>query len=100
MREMTLDDFKRRQKIGTKKRAGKYEWLRSDYLSMCPYCGCDISKEFSIDHIEPVTNGGTDEPDNLAPCCRSCNSKKNNMPLILFLRRQRLTNAERYLERF
>lgn len=40
----------------------------------CRYCGSTDS--LSLDHIIPVSQGGTDEPDNLVTACRSCNSAK------------------------
>lgn len=30
------------------------------------------------DHIVPITKGGTNQPDNLQPACRACNSSKHN----------------------
>lgn len=41
---------------------------------ICKYCGC--FDNLTIDHIHPVTHGGTDDLDNLQVLCRSCNSKK------------------------
>lgn len=32
----------------------------------------------TLDHKIPVSDGGTNELDNLALCCHSCNSKKSN----------------------
>jgi 5-methylcytosine-specific restriction endonuclease McrA len=34
------------------------------------------SNEGTIDHIIPVSRGGTNDVDNLRLLCRSCNSKK------------------------
>jgi hypothetical protein len=31
-----------------------------------------------MDHFVPVSRGGKTEVGNLIPCCKSCNSKKNN----------------------
>jgi 5-methylcytosine-specific restriction endonuclease McrA len=67
---------------------------------MCAYCQKDISKEFSIDHIEPITRGGSDDDDNLVACCKSCNSSKNNMSLIIFLATRPRNNVEKYMKRF
>jgi hypothetical protein len=33
---------------------------------------------FSVDHIVPLSRGGTSDPDNLALCCQGCNNKKYN----------------------
>lgn len=40
----------------------------------CTYCG-SIEK-IEIDHIVPLSRGGTHEPENLAPACRACNRSK------------------------
>lgn len=32
---------------------------------------------FSIDHINPRSKGGTDDVNNLVPCCRHCNAMKH-----------------------
>lgn len=39
----------------------------------CAYCGDEAT---SVDHIIPVSRGGTNARENLAPACKSCNSKK------------------------
>ncbi len=47
----------------------------------CQYCGADLSKNarlLSIDHIIPLTRGGTHHKTNLATACKSCNLKKKN----------------------
>lgn len=51
----------------------------------CYYCG-KLRRPFAngptrrlditIDHIVPISRGGTDELDNLVPACRACNSAK------------------------
>ena len=38
----------------------------------CHWCGGHAN---TIDHIVPIIDGGTDEPDNLVAACRSCNSQ-------------------------
>lgn len=40
----------------------------------CVYCGQIAT---SVDHVVPISRGGSDSPENLVPCCRSCNSRKN-----------------------
>jgi len=42
----------------------------------CGKSGKDV--ELTKDHIIPISNGGTDNIENLAPLCRSCNSSKGN----------------------
>lgn len=57
--------------------------------SQCWYCGRtvklnvgfdykDIANQSTIDHLIPLTRGGSNEPENLVLACFSCNSKKRN----------------------
>lgn len=41
----------------------------------CPYCKTSGHK-LTIDHLVPVSQGGTNDIWNLVPCCLSCNSSK------------------------
>jgi HNH endonuclease len=45
----------------------------------CEFCGVtetDTGGELTIDHFQPHTTGGTDEPENLLYCCHRCNQYK------------------------
>ena len=49
----------------------------------CIYCKSDLdSATVTFDHVMPVVKGGTDDPDNLVVCCKSCNSKKGTSTVI------------------
>ncbi len=48
----------------------------------CIYCGCGGPME--IEHMIPVSRGGTNWPANLAPACRSCNSSKGSKTFFEF----------------
>lgn len=48
----------------------------------CIYCGCCGPME--IEHMIPISRGGTNWPANLAPACRSCNSSKRSKTFFEF----------------
>lgn len=58
--------------------------IKSDIVSevlqsnngFCQYC--NKNKANSVDHIIPLSKGGTNNRDNLAPACSSCNSSKKD----------------------
>lgn len=48
---------------------------------LCEYCGYPEefhSGRFAVDHILPRAQGGTDDLNNLALACRSCNEHKQD----------------------
>lgn len=61
---------------------GKYtlgEWLalKRAYLFTCPACGeSEPQIKLTVDHIIPISKGGSNTSDNIQPLCGSCNTKK------------------------
>jgi 5-methylcytosine-specific restriction endonuclease McrA len=52
-------------------------WIRDE--GKCQYCGKHVStKEFTLDHVVPRTNGGTTIWSNVVTCCYPCNQKKGD----------------------
>lgn len=51
--------------------------------------------ELSVDHILAKNKGGSDYPDNLACCCKTCNEEKANMDLATYLKIYREKQRER-----
>lgn len=54
----------------------EWENLCKRYGNKCLCCG--KKTKLTIDHIVPLTMGGTNNIDNIQPLCQSCNSRKNN----------------------
>lgn len=50
--------------------------LRQEILwsGLCAYCGYDIPTQ--VDHVIPVSRGGTNDRANLVPACKDCNMNK------------------------
>lgn len=50
----------------------------------CRYCGASApDAQLVIDHIRPVADGGSDDPDNLCAACFECNAGKSGRPLMV-----------------
>lgn len=43
---------------------------------LCVYCKCDIKIKYHVDHIIPLSKGGTHTPENIQILCPTCNVKK------------------------
>ena len=50
----------------------------------CTYCGS--TEDLTIDHIVPLSKGGSHRPENLCVACRSCNSSKGAKNLGRWIR--------------
>lgn len=59
------------------------DWWLALKNPLCAYCNSALATE--IDHVIPVTRGGTNESDNLVAACRRCNARKNNKTAEEFL---------------
>jgi 5-methylcytosine-specific restriction endonuclease McrA len=61
----------------------RYRELRERLIAEHPYCHLcgepftDPNDPAVVDHVTPRAYGGTDDPANLKPAHRSCNSRKS-----------------------
>lgn len=72
----------------------RYEILRRDNHA-CRYCGATAPDvKLTVDHVIPSALGGSDEAENLATACASCNSGKSSanpdQPLVADVRQDAL----------
>jgi len=76
---------KRRTQIEILSTLTAEEWIgiKEAFKQRCVYCG--EKKPLTMDHIIPVSKGGFHIKENIVPACRSCNSRKNNKPVLLQL---------------
>lgn len=54
---------------------------RDGYL--CRYCGAEAN---TVDHVRPVSKGGTDSPSNLVAACGRCNYSRQAEPVEKWLK--------------
>lgn len=74
-----LWEHNRRAQLGSKMSANVFYYVISRDESKCQYCRKPLAEEeITLDHIIPVSRGGTNDSDNLCVACRSCNGKKKD----------------------
>jgi 5-methylcytosine-specific restriction protein A len=66
----------RRGTTGQRGYDGAYEKTRLRVLAEEPYCYSCGAPATTVDHIIPLTLGGTNERANLHGCCLRCNSAR------------------------
>jgi len=66
----------------------------------CTYCGCPMDltsddHQVSVDHVVPLSRGGTNNLDNLVLCCRHCNIEKGNLMIDQWNARKQAATVSR-----
>lgn len=59
--------------------------LLSAQRGMCCYCGCTMGGKHTVEHLVPLSRGGTNWPSNLALACGPCNARKGAKTVEEFL---------------
>lgn len=60
-------------------------WIDSQ-KPICAYCSAELSEnQIQLDHIMPLSKGGSHTIDNFAISCKSCNCSKGNKTLDEFI---------------
>ncbi|MDL2269302.1 HNH endonuclease [Desulfosarcina sp. OttesenSCG-928-A07] len=55
-------------------------WKRRCAKGECYYCGKKIpASELTMDHIVPMSRGGTTTKGNVVPACKMCNTQKKQL---------------------
>ncbi|MDD4566147.1 MAG: HNH endonuclease [Eubacteriales bacterium] len=55
----------------------QWEIIKRMFNHSCAYCGKEL-KNLTQDHFIPLSAGGGYDANNIIPCCKSCNSSKQN----------------------
>lgn len=72
---------RRKRAVGTHTASERVELMES-YRSLCAYC---LGRATCLDHVTPLSRGGSNDVSNLVPACRSCNSSKRSRTLLEYL---------------
>jgi len=59
---------------------------------LCVYCSRPTANP-TIDHVVPLVAGGQHTIENVVPGCKSCNSSKNDRPLMTWMWRRAIAHA-------
>ena len=73
-KSLLTSSHNRKRRISLSAHKSLLEKLLSKYNFKCVYCG--KTRNLTIDHIRPVSRGGSDKFSNLQILCKQCNSKK------------------------
>jgi HNH endonuclease len=66
---------------------------RDKYL--CHHCGKQLTRfSATLDHLQPVSEGGDNSYGNLITACLQCNSQRGSQPLMDFLTRQQAAQKQ------
>lgn len=64
------------------------EMLLRRQRGLCPVCRASLKHGYHIDHITPISRGGTNWPTNLQCLCPTCNLRKSAKDPIQFAQEQ------------
>jgi 5-methylcytosine-specific restriction endonuclease McrA len=77
-------EARRRRATGSHTAADEAAILRAQN-NCCAYCGHSLDDGKHLDHIHPLSRGGTDDQDNLQWLCPDCNQRKRDKLPIRFV---------------
>jgi 5-methylcytosine-specific restriction endonuclease McrA len=99
-REAVRIKHNRRRNVPGRHTIDEWKSLVEEFDGRCVRCGDRLGlQKLTRDHVVPITNGGTDNIDNIQPLCKQCNSSKGrrhstDYRLTPFTRSGRIVNFD------
>ncbi len=74
------EEHVRREKNKARELRNSQWWKNQLGRGQCHYCGARAHpRKLTMDHVVPVVRGGRSTRSNVVPCCKDCNSRKQNL---------------------
>ena len=77
-----------RVRMALRRDASLMKVVKERDMSLCRYCGRSVDwgdrrgqDGGTYDHVDPISKGGSNSPDNVVVACRACNSQKKDRTL-------------------
>lgn len=74
--------------------SAQWREIKIAYRQRCVYCGRKMQR-LEMDHIIPLSKGGSHTVSNIVPACRSCNASKGDRAVLVPVQPLLLTIAEK-----
>ena len=84
---LTAENKRRARKAATGGSIDTKEWLEKvqGFNDHCAYCLKPLNGLYHMEHMKPLSRGGTHTIDNVVPACPACNFKKSSKTLLEFV---------------
>lgn len=56
-----------------------------EQCGLCAYCLRSMGDDFEVEHVTPISRGGSNDIDNIVLACPGCNNSKNDRTILEFL---------------
>lgn len=77
-----------------KPRKSLYKYVRNRLNGVCCYCG-ESHFHLTVDHVKPISKGGTTSLGNLVPACSRCNQSKSHRDVFEWWQKQPFWSEDR-----
>lgn len=103
------------QKVLTRKKVVERVWFSRDVKEdilrksdgVCAHCGCQVvvGDNFTVEHVVPISKGGTNDLVNIVALCRTCNVTKGDgiwhpYEYLTYLHEENKEELKEYIDKY